>query len=108
MDSKRDEKILELVKILKNIKYFVFFGGVGILIDSGVKDFRGKDGLYKILYKDKYRLEEVLSLDFFYLYRDIFMKYVEKELNIKGLKLNKGYMVLVEFEKIGILKVVII
>ena len=49
MDSKRNEKILELVNILKNTKYLVFFGGAGTSTDSGVKDFRGKDGLYKTL-----------------------------------------------------------
>ena len=78
-----------------------------ISTDSGVKDFRGKNGLYKTLYKDKYRPEEVLSSDFFYSHRDIFMEYVEKELNINGLKPNKGHMALVELEKIGILKAVI-
>ena len=107
MDSKRDEKILELVNILKNTKYLVFFGGAGTSTDSGVKDFRGKNGLYKTLYKDKYRPEEVLSSDFFYSHRDIFMEYVEKELNINGLKPNKGHMALVELEKMGILKAII-
>ena len=29
MNNKRDEKILELVNILKNTKYLVFFGGAG-------------------------------------------------------------------------------
>ena len=107
MDDKRDEKILELVDILKNTKYLVFFGGAGTSTDSGVKDFRGKNGLYKTLYKDKYRPEEVLSSDFFYSHRDIFMEYVEKELNIKGLKPNKGHMALVELEKMSILKALI-
>ena len=107
MDIKREEKILELVNILKSTKYLVFFGGAGTSTDSGVKDFRGKNGLYKTLYKDKYRPEEVLSSDFFYSHRDIFMEYVEKELNINGLKPNKGHMALVELEKMGILKAVI-
>ncbi len=35
------------------------------------------------------------------------MEYVEKELNINGLKPNKGHMALVELEKMGILKAVI-
>ncbi len=97
-------KILELVNILKNTKYLVFFGGAGTSTDSGVKDFRGKNGLYKTLYKDRYRPEEVLSSDFFYSHRDIFMEYVEKELNINGLKTNKGHIALVELEKMGIKK----
>ena len=98
MDVKRDEKILELVNILKSTKYLVFFGGAGTSTDSGVKDFRGKNGLYKTLYKDKYRPEEVLSSDFFYSHRNIF---------INGLKPNKGHMALVELEKMGILKAII-
>ena len=59
------------------------------------------------MYKDKYRPEEVLSSDFFYSHRNIFMEYVEKELNINGLKPNKGHMALVELEKMGILKAII-
>ena len=35
------------------------------------------------------------------------MEYVEKELNIKGLKPNKGHMALVELEKMSILKALI-
>ena len=35
------------------------------------------------------------------------MEYVEKELNINGLKPNKGHMALVELEKMGILKAII-
>lgn len=34
MDAKRDEKILELVNILKSTKYLVFFGGAGTSTDS--------------------------------------------------------------------------
>ena len=102
-----ENKIQKLADIIKNSKYLVFFTGAGVSTDSGLKSFRGKDGLYSTLYKGKYRPEEVLSSDFFYSHRDIFMEYVEKELNINGLKPNKGHMALVELEKMGILKDVI-
>ena len=72
-----------------------------------MKSFRGKDGLYSSLYKGKYRPEEVLSSDFFCSHRKIFIEYVEEELNINGIKPNKGHLVLAELEKIGILKAVI-
>lgn len=107
MDNKKDEKIFKLINILKNTKYLVFFGGAGTSTDSGVKDFRGKNGLYKTLYMGKYRPEEILSSDFFYSHNNIFMEYVEKELNINGLKANKGHMALVQLEKMGILKSII-
>ena len=72
-----------------------------------MKSFRGKDGLYSSLYKGKYRPEEVLSSDFFCSHRKIFIEYVEEELNINGIKPNKGHLVLAELEKMGILKAVI-
>ena len=72
-----------------------------------MKSFRGKDGLYSSLYKGKYRPEEVLSSDFFCSHRKIFIEYVEEELNINGIKPNKGHLVLAELEKMSILKAVI-
>ena len=72
-----------------------------------MKSFRGKDGLYSSLYKGKYRPEEVLSSDFFCSHRKIFLEYVEEELNINGIKPNKGHLALAELEKMDILKAVI-
>lgn len=72
-----------------------------------MKSFRGKDGLYSSLYKEKYKPEEVLSSDFFCTHRKIFLEYVEEELNINGIKPNKGHLALAVLEKMGILKAVI-
>ena len=72
-----------------------------------MKSFRGKDGLYSSLYKGKYRPEEVLSSEFFCSHRKIFIEYVEEELNINGIKPNKGHLALAELERRGILKAVI-
>ena len=102
-----EDKIKQLANIIKNSKHLVFFTGSGVSTDSGLKSFRGKDGLYSSLYKGKYRPEEVLSSDFFYTHRKIFLEYVEEELNINGIKPNKGHLALAELEKIGILKAVI-
>ena len=102
-----EDKIKQLANIIKNSKHLVFFTGSGVSTDSGLKSFRGKDGLYSSLYKGKYRPEEVLSSDFFCTHRKIFLEYVEEELNINGIKPNKGHLALAELEKIGILKAVI-
>ena len=102
-----EDKIKQLANIIKNSKHLVFFTGSGVSTDSGLKSFRGKDGLYSSLYKGKYRPEEVLSSDFFCTHRKIFLEYVEEELNINGIKPNKGHLALAELEKMGILKVVI-
>ena len=102
-----DKKIEEFVEIIKKSKHLVFFTGAGASTDSGLKSFRGKDGLYSALYKGKYRPEEILSSNFFYSNRNIFMEYIENELNINGIKPNKGHLALAELEKKGILKAVI-
>ena len=102
-----ENKIEKLADIIKNSKHLVFFTGAGVSTESGLKSFRGKDGLYSSLYKGKYRPEEVLSSDFFCSHRKIFIEYVEEELNINGIKPNKGHLVLAELEKMGILKAVI-
>ena len=39
-------KIDELVQIINNSNNIVFFGGAGVSAESGIKDFRGKHGLY--------------------------------------------------------------
>ena len=102
-----ENKIEKLVDIIKNSKHLVFFTGAGVSTESGLKSFRGKDGLYSSLYKGKYRPEEVLSSDFFCSHRKIFIEYVEEELNINGIKPNKGHLALAELERRGILKAVI-
>ncbi len=97
MKNKKEltEKILKLAEIIKNSKYLV------------LKDFRGKDGLYSSLYKNKYRPEEILSIDFFLKNRKIFNEYVEEKLPIEGLKPNKGHEALLYLENCGILKTII-
>ena len=102
-----ENKIEKLAEIIKNSKHLVFFTGAGVSTESGLKSFRGKDLLYIILYKLKYRPEEVLSSDFFCSHRKIFIEYVEEELNINGIKPNKGHLALAELERMGILKAVI-
>lgn len=40
------DKIDKLNEIIKNAKKIVFFGGAGVSTESGIPDFRSKDGLY--------------------------------------------------------------
>lgn len=102
-----EDKIRLLSKIIKNSKYLVFFTGSGVSTDSGLKSFRGKDGLYSSLYKNKYQPEEILSIDFFNRNKEIFMEYIEEVLSIKDVKANKGHKALAKLEDLGILKAVI-
>lgn len=46
-----EEKIAFLQQMIDNSKRIVFFGGAGVSTDSGIPDFRSKDGLYNQSYK---------------------------------------------------------
>ena len=41
-----EAKIKRLIKFIKESNKIVFFGGAGVSTESGLKDFRSKDGLY--------------------------------------------------------------
>ena len=45
------KKIEKLIKIIKETDNIVFFGGAGVSTESGLKDFRSKNGLYNEKYK---------------------------------------------------------
>ena len=53
-------KLKEIIEESGNI---VFFGGAGVSTESGVPDFRSKDGLYNMKYK--YPPETIISHSFF-------------------------------------------
>lgn len=55
--------INELVRIINESDNIVFFCGAGVSIESGIKDFRSRDGLYNM--KNDYSPEEILSQSFF-------------------------------------------
>ena len=53
----------ELVKLIRDSKHIVFFGGAGVSTESGIPDFRSKDGLYNQhdVQFDQYSPEYLLS-----------------------------------------------
>ena len=73
------DKIKNLQKMIDEVDNIVFFGGAGVSTDSGIKDFRGKDGLYKM--KLKYPAEVMLSSSMFYNDPEEFYKFYKENLN---------------------------
>lgn len=100
-------KIEQLAEIIKNSKYAVAFTGAGASTDSGLADFRGKQGLYNERTYMGYEPEEILSHEFFFNHRDVFDKYLEEKLSINNIKPNAGHKALAELEKMGKIKAVI-
>ena len=83
----------------------VFFGGAGVSTESGIPDFRSKDGLYNQKYD--YPPEEILSHTFFMKNTEEFYKFYKDKMNSLKYKPNITHIKLAELEKSGKLKAVI-
>lgn len=98
-------KIDELNKMIKESKQIVFFGGAGVSTESGIKDFRSKDGLYNMKYK--FKPEEILSNYFFYTNTKEFYIFYKDKLNCLDKKPNIVHNLLTTLEQKGRLSAVI-
>ena len=83
----------------------VFFGGAGVSTESGIPDFRSKDGLYNQKYK--YPPEEILSNTFFINKTEEFYKFYREKLNSLKYEPNITHIKLAELEAKGKLKAII-
>lgn len=98
-------KIEELQKIINESNNIVFFGGAGVSTASGLKDFRGKNGLYKEM--NTYRPEYLLSAECFYNEPKLFYDFYKNKMNCLNIKPNKVHLYLSDLEKKGKLKTII-
>ncbi len=94
-----DEKIKRLKYLIENSNHIVFFGGAGVSTESGIKDFRSKDGLYNLKSKYGRPYEEMLSHTYFYEHTDTFYKFYKEFMLPKGVKPNYAHKFLAELEK---------
>ena len=94
-----------LKEIINESKSVVFFGGAGVSTESGIPDFRSKDGLYNQKYK--YPPEEILSHTFFMNNTDEFYKFYKDKMNSLKYKPNITHIKLAELEQIGKIKAIV-
>lgn len=100
-----NEEIKEIAEAISNNKNIVFFGGAGVSTESGIPDFRSKDGLYNLKYK--YPPEEILSHSFFINNTKEFFEFYRDKMNSLKYEPNITHIKLSELEKKGKLKAVI-
>ena len=100
-----EDKIEQLKKFILESNYIVFFGGAGVSTESGIPDFRSKDGLYNQKYE--YPPEEILSHHFFINHTDEFYSFYKEKMNSLSYEPNITHMKLAELERKGKLKAVI-
>ena len=92
-----DSKIAELKELVQKSKKIVFFGGAGVSTESGIPDFRSKDGLYNMKYD--YPPEEILSRTFFFNKTEEFYKFYRDKLNSLKYEPNITHYKLAELEQ---------
>lgn len=100
-----EEKIQEFKELVDKSNNIVFFGGAGVSTESGIPDFRSKDGLYNQKYK--YPPEEILSHEFFIENTEEFYKFYKDKVNSLKYEPNITHKKLAYLEQEGKLKAVI-
>lgn len=98
-------EIEALQRFADESEHIVFFGGAGVSTESGIKDFRSVDGLYR--QKWKYPPEVVLSADFFEANTEEFYEFYRAKMLAPDAKPNAAHKKLAELEKAGKLDAVI-
>ena len=94
-----NEKIQKLQELINSSQRIVFFGGAGVSTESGIKDFRSKDGLYQLHSKYGTSYEEMLSSTYFYMHTDTFYKFYREFMINTNAKPNAAHKYLAELEK---------
>ena len=98
-------KVEELQKLIDESDNIVFFGGAGVSTESGIKDFRSKDGLYNM--KFEYPAEVMLSHTMFYKDTKKFYEFYKTYMNSLKYKPNITHLFLTKLEESGKLKAII-
>ncbi len=101
--NSQTEKFAQMINESSNI---VFFGGAGVSTESGVKDYRSKDGLYNTVKDYGVSPEVILSRSFFFENPDVFYDFYRKYFIVEA-EPNSAHKALSELERIGRLKAVI-
>ena len=99
------DKIQQFKQMVNESNNIVFFGGAGVSTESGIPDFRSKEGLYHQKYD--YPPEEILSHTFFVNHTEAFYKFYKDKMNSLKYEPNITHMKLAELEEKGKLKAVV-
>lgn len=104
-----EEKIAKFIEFVKESKNIVFFGGAGVSTESGVPDFRSKDGLYNQhdVQFDMFEPEYLLSHDCLVSRPKVFYEYYRQKMDARDVEPNITHKVLAKLEEMGKLSAVV-
>ena len=94
-----NEKIKRLQELIDSSNNIVFFGGAGVSTESGIKDFRSKDGLYNLHSKYGTSYEEMLSHTYFFRHTETFYEFYREFMINTSAKPNDAHKFLAKLEE---------
>lgn len=94
------ERFIQYINESNNI---VFFGGAGVSTESGIPDFRSKDGLYNQhdIKFDMYEPEYLLSHECVYHNPKVFYAFYRQKMDTRNIEPNITHYVLSQLEELG-------
>lgn len=106
MDESKLQKLKDWIEDSKDI---VFFGGAGVSTESGVPDFRSKDGLYnqRDVRFEKYRPEYLLSHSCLTREPKVYFEFHRQKMDTRSIEPNNAHKYLAALEKQGKLSAVV-
>ncbi len=98
-----EQKIAAFREIIDESDEIAFLGGAGLSTESGIPDFRSKNGLYRKRDKRflRYRPEYLLSSDCLFHRPEVFFEYFRKNLDCRDIMPNNAHTVLAAMENEG-------
>jgi NAD-dependent deacetylase len=100
-------KIEELKKVLAQSRRVVFLGGAGTSTESGIPDFRSKEGVFSATRDYGFAPETLLSHTYFLKHTETFFDYYRKHLLYPDAQVNDCHRALAKMEREGKLNAVI-
>lgn len=99
----------QLKKYIEESNNIVFFGGAGVSTESGILDFRSKNGLYNQhdIQFDKYEPEYLLSRECLYHNPKVFYEFYRQKMDTRNIEPNITHKVLAKMEEAGKLSAII-
>ena len=100
---KGEEKYEALNEMIASCRHITFFGGAGVSTESGIPDFRSKDGLYNQhdVRFDAYQPEYLLSNPCLEREPKVFYEFYRQKMDARGINPNKAHYKLAEMEAKG-------
>lgn len=104
-----EKRIDQFNEMIRESKHIVFFGGAGVSTESGIPDFRSKDGLYNQhdVQFDAYTPEYLLSHECVYQNSKVFFEFYRQKMDTRTIEPNITHYKLAEMEEKGKLDAII-